>query len=87
MASEIALEIQRHLSRYLDGEIQLHEFEDWFVPALWDIDECTEEGARELAGRIHILIAEFSRGDRTADSLREELGRIATTLPTVPIWH
>jgi hypothetical protein len=72
MASEIELGIQQHLLKYLSGEIQLHEFEDWFIPVLWSIDN-KDESAREMAGEIHILISEFSRGDRTPESLREGL--------------
>ena len=64
MASQIDQAIQRHLLQYLSGEIELHQFEDWFVPMLWDIDEY-DECAREMAGRVHILIAEFSHGDRS----------------------
>ncbi len=73
MASKIESEIQQHLTQYLDGAIQLHEFEDWFVPVLWDIDESDDERARELAGRVHVLMAEFSRDDRSEESLRMEL--------------
>lgn len=70
-------EIQRKLWRFLDGGIELHEFENFFVPRLWDIEGSGDEAATELAGHIHILIAEYSRGDRSLASLKEELGRIA----------
>ena len=73
MASQTFFEIQQHLAEYLAGRTKLHEFEDWFVPVLWDLAEGPDASARELAGRIHILIAEASRGDRTAQSLRQEL--------------
>ena len=46
--SELRSEIRRNLSRYLRREIELRDFEDWFI-------------------------AEYSYGDRTGDSLREEL--------------
>lgn len=76
------LEIHEHLLQYLNGQIKLHEFEDWFAPILWHIDECRDEHTIEMAGAIHILLAEFSCGDRTATSLREELARIVA--PLVP---
>ena len=76
MASQIELEIQRRLLQYLSGEIELDQFEDWFVPVLWDIDEY-DECAREMAGRVHNLISEFSHGDRSLESLREELEHTA----------
>jgi hypothetical protein len=77
MASAIQSEIQARLAQYLDRKIELHEFEDWFVPVLWDIAESDDEDARALAGHIHNLLAEFSRGDRTSDSLQEELENAA----------
>jgi hypothetical protein len=82
MVSE--LEIQRHLALYLNGKIQLHEFEDWFAPVMWDIDE-SEERVREMAGEIHILIAEFARGDRSEDSLREGLTRACQSLASTRV--
>jgi hypothetical protein len=82
MASELELEIQQHLSQYLK-DAALHEFEDWFVPVLWDLADSQDEGARELAGSISNLIAEYSRGDRTLESLREGLARVARH---VEVW-
>ena len=73
MPAQIVSEIQEHLSEYVSGRIELHEFEDWFVSVLWDLAEEPDDAASDLAGHIHNLIAETSRGDRTLDSLREEL--------------
>jgi hypothetical protein len=76
MASDLELEIQRHLSKYLETGA-LSEFEDWLIPSLWDLSESHDEGARELAGSISNVIAEFSLGDRTFESFREKLDRLA----------
>jgi hypothetical protein len=75
MASELELDIQLHLIRFLTGDSELHEFEDWFSPLLWNLAE-SNDPARELAGRIHNLIAEASRGDRSFESMREELASV-----------
>jgi hypothetical protein len=77
MVSTSVQEIQRELRRFLDGSIELHEFEDFFVPLLWDIESSGDDAAIELAGKIHILIAEYSRGDRSLASLREQLAQAA----------
>jgi hypothetical protein len=76
MASELEIEIQQHLCEYLDGKLQQHELEDWLIPTLWDLAESHDDGARGLAGRIENLISENSRGDRSNESLQEELTRI-----------
>jgi hypothetical protein len=70
MPSELELGIQQHVMQYLSGVESLTEFEDWFVPVLWDIDD-EDENTRELVGTMHILISEFSRGDRTLEGLRQ----------------
>jgi hypothetical protein len=73
MASQLELKIQQHLLQFLNGVSQLHEFEDWFVPVLWDLAESDDVAARELAGHIYNLIAEASRGDRTYRAMCDEL--------------
>jgi hypothetical protein len=80
MPSELELEIQQHLKQYLSGAESLTDFEDWFVPLLWDIDE-EDDHTRDLAGRVHVLLSEFSRGDRSLGELRDKLsGTIRTTV-------
>ena len=58
------------------GSVPLSDFENWFVPILWDIDD-ENRSAQEMAGIVHILLAEYSRGDRTLEALREELAGVA----------
>jgi len=77
MASELELEIQQRLSSYLEGRLERYELEDWLIPTLWDLAESDDDPARQLAGRIENLISENSRGDRSPESLREELTQIA----------
>jgi hypothetical protein len=74
MASEIQSELQHNVARYLKGDLQLSEFEDWFLPVVWALNDSEDEPSRQLAGRIGNLIAETSRGDRTLESLHKEMG-------------
>ena|SRR5579863_7266673 len=60
------------VKRYIDGQIALHEVEDVSLPLLWDTDE-SDIATTQFLGRIHNLIAERSRGDRTEESIRLEL--------------
>lgn len=71
--------------QYLSGASSLADVEDWFVPVLWDI-ESQDEHTRELAGTVHILISEFSRGDRSSQGVREGLAAIVRTsdVPSLP---
>jgi hypothetical protein len=72
MASELELEIQQHLMQYLSGAMTLTHFENWFVPILWEVDD-QDKSTREMAGTVHILISEFSRGDRSIAQFRQGL--------------
>ncbi len=72
--SELELKIQQHVMQYLSNAASLADLENWFAPVLWDIDE-EDPSTREMAGSVHILISEFSRGDRTVESLREGLAK------------
>ena len=63
--------------QYLSGG-SLADFENWFLPALWEVDE-EDENTRALAGTVHILISEFSRGDRTLEELRAGLTEMIST--------
>jgi hypothetical protein len=72
MSSELELAIQGRLLRYLASVESLEDFENWFTPVLWDVDN-EDRDTRELAGTVHILISEFSRGDRTLQQLHDGL--------------
>ena len=76
MASSLNNAITEHALRYVDGKAALPEFEDWFVPVLWEVNRSDNQVAIDLASEIHILIAEHSRGDRSSESLREELAEV-----------
>jgi|HubBroStandDraft_1064217.scaffolds.fasta_scaffold85393_2 hypothetical protein len=72
--SQLELEIQQHVIQYLAGSMSLADFENWLVPVLWDID-MEDSDTQEMAGTVHILLSELSRGDRTVDAFREGLAR------------
>lgn len=72
MASELDLEIRQHLMHYVSGRITLADFENWFIPVLWDIDD-QDGDTREMAGTVHLLISEFSRGSCSIGDFHQAL--------------
>jgi hypothetical protein len=70
-------EIRRWLAAYLAGEISLSAFEDWFVPATWDLHRSDDPVPNALAGEIKLRLAEFSSGHWTEDELKERLHHLA----------
>jgi hypothetical protein len=82
MTAPIDLEIRDWLGRYLNGDISLHEFEDWFVPVSWRIEQTHNAKAIELAGEVELRLAEYTNDDVTEDELRSELQPLVSLYET-----
>ena len=70
------MEIRDRLARYLNGDLALHEFEEWFVPVAWSIEQSRNANAIELAGEIELRLAEFSNGHLSEPELRSKMGAL-----------
>jgi hypothetical protein len=77
--------IQSALSEYLEGRATLQEFEDWFMPILWELGEQADAEERQTAGSIANLIAEHSNGTLTEPDLRSNLMRLLPLLPSIQL--
>lgn len=71
MPSSLDLEIRKWVARYLAGEISLSVFEEWFIPATWNVEQSGNIEAVDLAHEIDLLLAEHSNGHWTESELRE----------------
>jgi hypothetical protein len=71
-------EIRERLADYLDDEISLGQFEEWFIPETWDVERERNEMAADLTRSIMRLLVMCSNGDLSEDELRRELLRIRT---------
>lgn len=76
------LEIRAALVRFLDREISLAEFEDWFVPVAWNIEKTGNREAIELAAEIELRLAEFTSGHWSEDELRKILAPLVGVYET-----
>jgi hypothetical protein len=68
--------IREQLATYLAGEISLSDFEDWFFPETWDIDQTDNLSLLNLVYGIRLYLAEFSHGDWTETELQDRLRRM-----------
>jgi hypothetical protein len=75
MVSELQSEIHGKVFEYLHGRTGLAELENWLWPFLAALED-EDEDARNGAGVIGSLISEYSRGDRTEDSMLQEMATI-----------
>ena len=70
------IEIRDWLNRYLRKDISLREFQRWFVPATWNIDETSNAEAKHLAAYIDLRLAELVNHHWTEQEFREQLDRV-----------
>jgi hypothetical protein len=73
MSYSLDINIRERLAAYLANEISLREFEDWFFPETWDVDQLGNLALTNLVYGIKLCLAEFSNGDWTEGELRNLL--------------
>jgi hypothetical protein len=73
MLHSLEYNIHEKLAEYLAGEISLREFEDWFFPETWDVDQMDNPTLTNLVYGIKLSLAEFSNGDWTGAELHSIL--------------
>lgn len=69
-------EIRHHLGLYLEGEITLDQFRDWFVPVLWTVEDANDTLAERLAYEIEALHSEYAREHWLADEFKNLLWKL-----------
>jgi hypothetical protein len=82
-----ALQIRSRISDWLDGEISLSEFEDWFVPATWNIHKGNDPEAEELTDEIELSLSEYSGEYLSLDQLKDKLTELALVAHPVGSRH
>lgn len=67
------LDIRGKLASYIVGEISLGEFEDWFVPASWNVSQSNNSNAVNLVYEIELWLSEYSDGHWNEQELKNNL--------------
>ena len=73
MSYPLEYSIRERLAAYLASQMTLSEFEDWFFPETWDIDQVGNLDLLNLVYGIKLRLAEFSNGDWTEAELHSQL--------------
>lgn len=79
MAVQLDIELREKVMQYLSGKLPLADFEDWFAPFLWNIEQHENADLETLANNIARLLAEYSRRDRSLEELNQQLRSLAST--------
>jgi hypothetical protein len=69
--------ILEHVAGFLADSMTREEFEDWFLPVIWNLDQLNDPDAYALAGQITLALAEFDDGHLDGVELRARLAEIA----------
>lgn len=60
------------ISAFASGGMGLAEFNSWLMPRVWDIDsDGTDAETRDVVYGVKLWLAEYDRGHRTLDEVRE----------------
>lgn len=83
-ASSFEHELHARVTAYVSGRSSLREFQEWFVPVAWALDERENPDQVLVAGAIELLLAEWSNGHWTEDELKEKLSEYAVDVEVFP---
>ena len=78
MQSNLDREVRQRLADCLSDEMDIETFEEWLVPAAWDL---TEQGGTPIISSLLLLLAERSEGHWTPEQLRRELLAVLNLYP------
>ena len=84
MQSSLDHDIRERLAQYLRGETRLRDFDAWFVPATWEVDQERDPVAYDLTNEIYLRLAEYSNGHWTEAELKDRLRRLVESYAVAP---
>jgi len=67
-------DLKNNLLDYLAGERSLARFQEWFIPAGWNIDPSNETS--RFVNEIELRLAEYTNGHLIEDELKKALGTV-----------
>ena len=77
-------QIRYKLDDWMNGRVSLAEFEDWFVPATWNIHQSGDQEAASIVNEIELNLSEYSGGHLSQEELRIAMGLVLGRLSNVP---
>jgi hypothetical protein len=72
---DLKQQIERHIQSYLDGEISVSTFEQWFIPATWHVDPERDTVLGPLVAYVTSLLADFKDSEIDESELRDQLSQ------------
>lgn len=75
--------MQKHVQRYVAGDLTVSEFEAWFWPATIKVEQASDVRAEAMTYDIMLRLAEYSKGHGTEAELKDLLCPIGARTPIV----
>lgn len=74
------------VASYVRGDLPLATFQEWFIPATWNVRNIADDDAISLIRAIQLTLAEFLSGDISEEELRRDLGGLAGPISPPVVW-
>ena len=81
MSNSLEIQIQERLRCYVAGNLSLTQFEEWFVPATWDVEQTDDAITAQFTSGLLLLLAEYSNGDWIESEMNRLLAPFLETDP------
>lgn len=84
--SALESELRERLTRFINEDDEVREFQDWFVPTFWDESDLDGSVIR-LAHEVELVISEYTSGAWPLDETRALLrGLLGTPVIEAQWW-
>lgn len=74
--TNLDLDIRVWVQRYIRGDVGLRDFQEWFVPATWDV-HLNAPAAADVAYVVDAGLSLFDRGELSEQALKKWLRRVS----------
>lgn len=73
MATSLVSDIRSKVASVVAGDLTIRQFEDWFVPATWDVERSADQDAIRLAHQVLHQVSEYEGGLWNDDEFLRQL--------------
>jgi hypothetical protein len=74
-------DIRNRAHSWIEGRTTFRQFEDWFVPATWNVDKVGNPDIEQLADMIDLYMSEYTDGVLGEDELKGEVAKLIGYTP------
>ena len=69
-------QILQQLDKFIRGDTSQEDFENWFLPATWNLKPKSDAITHDVAAAITLALAEFDSGHLDSSELKQRLREV-----------